>query len=355
MKRYGHLWEPLISFGSLLRAAHSARRRKRYRPGMAQFFFQLERELWELHEELAAQTYQPGPYETFYVYEPKKRLISAAPVRDRVVHHALTSTLEPIYDPSFIADSYACRKGKGTHAAVRRAQHFARRFRYVLKADVRKFFPSLDHAILKELLARKLKDPKVLWLCDRIIDSSNPQEPVLMWFPGDDLLTPSERRRGIPIGNQTSQFFANVYLDPLDHFVRDRLGVGGYLRYVDDMLVFDDDTRRLADTRNRIEDFAGTLRLRLHPDKTVIFPVTQGIPFLGYRVFPTHRLLAKDNVRRFRRRVRRMQRQYARGEIGPAEVRQRLMSWKGHAAQADTYLLRRRLFASMSFQRAKAE
>jgi len=139
MKRHGHLWERVISFDHLLQAAYSARRRKRYRPGMAQFFFQLEHELWELHEELAAQTYQPGPYETFYVYEPKKRLISATPVRDRVVHHALTSTLEPIYDPSFIADSYACRKGKGTHAAVRRAQHFARRFRYVLKADVRKF------------------------------------------------------------------------------------------------------------------------------------------------------------------------------------------------------------------------
>jgi hypothetical protein len=148
-------------------------------------------------------------------------------------------------------------------------------------------------------------------LASRIIDSSNPQEPVLMWFPGDDLLTPGERRRGIPIGNQTSQFFANVYLDPLDHFLRDRLGVGGYVRYVDDLLVFDDDKRRLSQIRKQVEEFLCTLRLRLHVDKTVVFPVTQGIPFLGYRVFPTHRLLSKDNVRRFRRRVRRMQRQYA--------------------------------------------
>ena len=161
------------------------------------------------------------------------------------MHHALTSVLEPIFEPTFIHDSYACRAGKGTHAAVRRAQHFSRRFPYVLKADVRKFFPSMDHQILKDLVARKIKDPHVLWLVAKIIDSSNPQEPVWIWFPGDDLFTPSERRRGIPIGNQTSQFFANVYLNPLDHFVKDRLRAGGYVRYVDDLLVFAHEKRQL--------------------------------------------------------------------------------------------------------------
>ena len=125
------------------------------------------------------------------------------------------------------------------------------------------------------------------------------------YFPGDDLFTPGERRRGIPIGNQTSQFFANVYLDPLDHFVKDRLGIKGYVRYVDDFLVFSDDKRHLADVREQIRDFLVGLRLRLHPTKSVIFPVKEGIRFLGYRVFPTHRLLPKENVRRFRRRVRR--------------------------------------------------
>ena len=197
--------------------------------------------------------------------------------------------LEPIFERSFIADSYACRKGKGTHAAVDRCQQFARRFRYVLKADVQKFFPSLDHEILKGLVARKIKDPDVLWLVDRIIDHSNPQEAVLNWFPGDDLFTPSERRRGIPIGNQTSQFFANVYLDPLDHFVKDRLGIKGYVRYVDDFLVFSDDKRQLAEVREQIRDFLASLRLRLHRDKSVVFPAREGIRFLGYRVFPTHR------------------------------------------------------------------
>ena len=238
----------MISFGSLLQAAHSAARGKRFKPSVARFIFDLERQLLLLHEELASKIYRPGPYRTFTIYEGKTRQISAAPFRDRVVHHALTGILEPIFERSFIFDSYACRKGKGTHAAVDRCQQFARRYRYVLKADVRKYFPSIDHTILKTLITRKIKDPHVLWLVATIIDHSNPQDPVLMWFPGDDLFTPTERRRGLPLGNQTSQFFANVYLDPLDHFVTDHLGLS-YVRYVDDFLVFADDKRRLHEVK----------------------------------------------------------------------------------------------------------
>jgi retron-type reverse transcriptase len=181
MKRFGNLWERIISFENLLMAAHAAARGKRFKPGIARFFFNLEPELLRLQEELSSKTYCPGPYRTFTIYEGKARQISAAPFRDRLVHHALTGILEPIFERSFIHDSYACRKGKGTHAAVDRCQGFARRFRYVLKADVRKYFPSIDHAILKRLVARKIKDPNVLWLVGRIIDHSNPQESVLMW------------------------------------------------------------------------------------------------------------------------------------------------------------------------------
>lgn len=345
----------MIGFHSLWRAAEKAKRGKRFRPSVAAVLYDLEGELLRLHRELAAKTYEPSPYHTFYVYEPKKRLISAAPFRDRIVHHALTQVLEPIFERSFVHDSYACRKGKGTHAAVRRAQHYARRHRYVLKADIRKFFPSMDHQILKRLIARKIKDPDVNWLVAKIIDHSNPQEPVTMWFPGDDLFTPTERRRGIPIGNQTSQFFANIYLDPLDHFIKERLRLPGYVRYVDDFLVFADDKAVLRDVQHCLAEFLVSLRLRLHPRKNVVFPIGEGIRFLGYRVFPTHRLLVKDNVRRFRRRVRKMQAQYAARQIGPNEVRQRLASWSGHAAQADTYQLRERLFATIRFQRATAE
>lgn len=229
MKRVGYLWSHLISFDNLLRSAEKACKGKRFRPSTAAFHFNLEHELWALHEELANKTYRPGTYRSFFIHEPKKRQISAAPYRDRVVHHALTQVLEPIFEKCFISDSYACRKGKGTHAAVDRCQEFARQFRYVLKADIQKFFPSIDHEILKQLVARRIKDPDVLWLVSQIIDHSNPQEEVQNWFSGDDLFTPTEHSRGIPIGNQTSQFFANVYLDPLDHFVKNRLRIKGYV------------------------------------------------------------------------------------------------------------------------------
>jgi retron-type reverse transcriptase len=352
MKRHGNLWDQVISFAALLHAAEQARKGKRFRPAVASFHFDQERALWKLHEELATKTYRPGAYRSFFIHEPKKRQISAAPYRDRVVHHALVNVLEPIYERTFIADSYACRKGKGTHAAVRRCQEFARRFRYVLKADIQKFFPSVDHEILKGLLARKIKDKDVLCLVSQIIDHSNPQEEVQNWFSGDDLFTPCERRLGIPIGNQTSQFFANVCLDPLDHFMKDQLRIKGYVRYVDDFLVFSDDKKQLGNLRERIADFLTTLRLRLHPTKNVIFPVKEGIRFLGYRVFGTHRLLPKENVRRFRRRLLGMQKDYAAGQVSFAKIHQRLMSWVGHARQANTYRLRCRLFDTISLQRA---
>ncbi len=178
---------------------------------------------------------------------------------------------------------------------------------------------------------------------------------MLQWFPGDDLFTPLERQRGLPIGNQTSQFFANVYLDALDHFVKDRLRVPGYVRYCDDFLAFSDDKRELASLRAAIVKFLEDFRLVLHPDKSVIFPASQGIRFLGYRVFPSHRLLAKENVRRFRRRLRSMQRDFARGAITLDQVRPRIRSWIGHAGHADTYRLRVRLFADHPFRRFTTE
>lgn len=353
MKRIGYLWPQVISFYSLARAADRARRRKRSREDVQRFDFDLERNLWQLHEELATKTYQPGPYHTFTIYEPKQRLISAAPYRDRVVHHALTAALDRIFEPTFIDDSYACRKFKGTHAAVDRAQHYARRFRYVLKADVRKFFPSVDHPILVDQIVRKIKDPDVMWLVRTIIEVSNTQEPVWDWFPGDDLFTPSERRRGLPIGNQTSQFFANVYLNPLDHFVREQLRAGGYVRYVDDWLVFDDDKRRLNRWRDEIGAFLTGLRLRLHPRKSEVFPVAGGVRFLGYRVFPWRRVVTKENVRRFRRRVRRMQADYAAGQLSAEQIRTRLVSWLGHARRGSAEVWREALFATIGFRKGE--
>ena len=351
MKRHGNLWPELLSFPNLVRAVQNAARRKRSRGDVAAFLFDQEKHLCDLQAELTAKTYRPGPYRTFFIFEPKKRLIGAAPFRDRVVHHALCRVLEPIYERVFIHDTYACRKGKGAHAAVERFTHYARRHRYVLKCDVAKYFPSIDHAILKQTIARKIKDKEVLWLANLIIDHSNLQEAVFHLHRGDDLFTLLERRRGLPLGNQTSQFFANVYLDPFDHFVREVLRAPGYVRYVDNFVIFHDDQAWLAQARAQCREYLAGLRLRLHPEKSVISRVKDGTRFLGYRNFPDHRLLPKTNVVRFKRRMRDLQSAYARYECDGDDVQRSIAGWLGHAGQADTWHLRERLLNNTIFQR----
>jgi retron-type reverse transcriptase len=351
MKRIGRLWERLTSFPHLLRSFVKAARGKRNTANVAQFYFNLENELLRLQDELRNGSYQPGPYRTFLICEPKERMISAAPFRDRVIHHALCGVLEPIFEKVFIPDSFASRPGKGTHAAVRRFTHFAKRHRFVLKCDVSKYFPSIDHQVLKERLGRKIKDPDVLKLAFQIIDHSNPQESVQNWFPGDNLFSPQERRRGLPLGNQTSQFFANVFLDPFDHWAKEVLRAPGYVRYVDDFLIFSDEKDWLRQAKENCRDRLEGLRLALHPTKSVISRVQDGTRFLGYRVFPTHRLLPRANVARIRRRIRAWEKAYSKGEMEWPEIVRRWAGWFGHAAQADTYGLRTRLVRAMVFQR----
>ena len=215
MKRIGHLWPELTSFANLLLAAEAAAAGKRKRPDVAAFMMDLEPELMRLRRELLDGVYRPGPYRRFTILDPKPRRISAAPFRDRVVHHALTNLLEPIFERRFPNDSFASRLGKGTHKALELAREGARRFPYVLKLDVRKFFASIDREILNRQLERVVKCKPTLGLAARIIASAgpdaDPKEDVVRYFPGDDLFTPFDRTRGLPLGNQTSQFFANVY------------------------------------------------------------------------------------------------------------------------------------------------
>lgn len=351
MKRHGDLWATLTSFENLHAAARKASRGKRRKGNVARFHFNLEGELCRLQDELRARTYAPGGYNTFEIFDPKRRLISAAPYRDRVVHHALCRVLEPLFERSFIFDSYASRPGKGTHAALDRFTRFARHSKYVFKCDVRKFFPSVDHEILKSLVARKIKDPDILWLVSKIIDGSNPQEAIVEWFPGDDLLAPLLRRRGLPIGNQTSQFFGNVYLDPFDHFVKETLRMPYYVRYVDDFVILADDKQLLAKVRDRCRSFLATLRLQMHPRKCIISRIEDGTRFLGFRVFPTHRLLPRSHVVRFRRRLKGLALRYAQGQATLEEVRRRVAGWLGHARHASSFRLRRKLFAATTFRR----
>lgn len=354
MKRVGHLWGSIIGFENLLLAFRKARKGKRARADVARFELDLEKELLVLQAELRARSYCPGAYRIFTIYERKPRQISAAPFRDRVVHHALMNIVEPLLDKRFIFDSYACRQGKGVHQAVQRYQKWANRYAYVLKLDIARYFPSIDHAILKQQIAHHIKDPDVLWLFDVILDHSPAFPPgPLVYFPGDDLLTPQERRTGIPIGNLTSQFLANLYLDGFDHFVKEKLRVKAYLRYVDDTVLLSDSKLELHGWQQAIEERLHGLRLRIHPRKANIFSVHEGVDILGYRVFPSYRLLRNDNGHRFARRLRRFVVAYRRGDMEWEALNSSVQSWIGHARQADTLGLRQRIFEPIVFSRER--
>jgi RNA-directed DNA polymerase len=281
----------------------------------------------------------------FRVLDPKPRMISAAPFRDRVVHHALCAAVDPVFERGFIDDCYANRKGRGAHKAVARYEHYRDRHAQVLRCDICRYFPAIDHEILKREFRRRIGCAQTLRLLDCIVDSSNPQEPVQRYFPGDDLFAPFERRRGLPIGNLTSQFFANVYLDALDHFVKEVLRAP-YLRYVDDFALFHDDVEQLHAWRARIETFLCGRRLMLHPAKTNIADTREAATFLGFELLPRgRRRLPEDNVRRFRNRLRGLRDRWRADTVGGKEVEQHVRAWVAHAAHAQTWRLRQSLFA----------
>jgi retron-type reverse transcriptase len=325
-------------------AHRKAARGKRGKRAAAGFEYRLADHLLELQHELATGTYRPGPYYSFYIHDPKHRLISAAPFRDRVVHHALCNVIEPIFERSFIYDSYANRVGKGTHRALDRAQAFARRFRYVLQCDLRQFFPSIDHGVLREILARKIPDRGVMWLVDRVLESGVgvlSGEYDMVWFPGDDLLA-ANRPRGLPIGNLTSQFWANCILNPFDHFVKRELVCKGYVRYVDDVLLFADDKRTLWEWRDVAVRRLGRLRLVIHPSAHPR-PTAEGFPFLGFVVYPTHRRLKRRKVVAYRRWLKRLVAGWIAGERTQEAVVASLLGWINHARYGDTWRLRCRV------------
>lgn len=351
MKRYGNLYPQIIEFKNILVAAKKAQKGKRYRANVLAFNYDLESEIIRLQQELITKTYQPGAYRTFTIREPKTRMISAAPYRHRVVHHALCNIITPIFERTFIHDSYANRLGFGTHRALERFTQFARSTRYVLQCDIKKYFPTIDHSILKNLIRRKLKCKNTLWLIDNIIDHSNEQFTVIEYFPGDDLLEPLERKRGLPIGNLTSQFFANCYLDGFDHFVKEQLKIKKYVRYVDDFALFNDNWQFLAEARIAIEEYLATLRLKIHPIKSQLFKTKDGANFLGFRILPDRIRVRTENLRRARRRLKRLQTDYGDGKINWSQVSQSLTSWEAHLDHGDTWQLRKKIFSSLVFSR----
>lgn len=340
----GNLYDELCSFSNLELAYRKARKCKRSKPAVQKFELCLERNLLRLKDELEIGTYSPRPLKRFVIHDPKTRLISASDFRDRVVHHALCNIIQSIFEKSFIHDSYANRIGKGTTKAMERFDLFKRRVSrngtlvnnakdsgmvsgFVLKADIRHYFDSVDHGVLLSIIRKKIKDERIIGLIKKILENHR------TYFPG----------KGMPLGNLTSQFFANIYLNELDYFVKHRLKVKCYIRYVDDFVIMDKSNKILGMHKKRIESFLVTLGLQLHSQKSQIYPLHKGTVFLGFRIFYHHKLLSRKNLRRISHMIDSFKEGYSGREMSPDEINHSLVSWFGYARQADTYKLRSKI------------
>lgn len=326
MKTYNNLFQEVCKYENLYDAYLKARRCKNSIAEVLMFGYNLENELLKLQYELENQTYRTGKYRHFIIFEPKERKISALPFRDRIVHHAICSVIEPIFDLRFIYDSYACRKGKGTHAGADRIQKFIRKANnnyYVLKCDVSKYFQSVDHEILKQVIREKIADKKLLQLLDNIIDSAE---------------------RGIPIGNLTSQLFANIYLNKLDEHVKYELKIKYYVRYMDDFIILHESKQSLHEIKEKINLFLVSMKLTLHPKKVNICPITLGIDFLGYRIFYNHRLVRKSTVKRFLKNTKTKLEKYDSGIMDFDKLMESFNSWEAYMSHANSTALKKNLY-----------
>lgn len=344
-----------FSFENLNRAYYQCRKKKRLKPTSGEFEFNLETEIISLEKALKSHTYHPQRFSVFVVSEPKVREIFAAAFADRVVHHLLCNFLQPVFDPKFIFDSYACRTGKGTHKAVRRLFYFTRKIhafpknqRYYLQADIQNFFCSINHNILFELIEKRVRDPEILWLAKVIIFHDCAQDPVkkgqLSLFsrvPPHKSLFNAPPGVGLPIGNLTSQFFANLYLNELDQFIKHRLKCRYYIRYVDDFVILGESKDNLMKIKKEIEIFLSQkLKLALHPQKQKIAPISSGIDFLGYFVKPTHILVRRRVVKNFKKKLFSFQ----SSKVDLVYALSCVNSYYAHFCHADSYRLRVRLW-----------
>lgn len=341
MKRVGYitdkdrrritLLEAMGDYGNVQKAYNKARKCKRHRKDVLIFTKDKEENLDKVREDIINLAYEPSKYHYFKVYEPKERQIMALPFYDRVVQHAINNVLEPIFDKRFISQSYACRKGKGMHAASDTLKEWLYEWNkyhpdqplYAIKADIHHYFQSIDHAVLKTEIRKVIKDAGVLALLDRIIDhNGNMPDGV-----------------GIPVGNLTSQLFANIYLDALDQFIKHELGVEAYIRYMDDFVILSPDKEQLRNWLARIEHFLREeLKLEFNP-KTTILAAKNGIDFVGYKHRATHRKVRKDSIKRIKRTIKKCE----SGKITKEQLQKSIQSWTGHAGHADSYNLRKKI------------
>ena len=334
------LYDRLCSPENLELAFRKARKRKTLRPYVIEFESRLKENLEALRLELLFHTYRPRPLQSFILRDPKTRKISRSDFRDRVVHHALCNIIEPLFEKSFICDSYANGKGKGPLKALERFDIFKRKVSmnntracFVLKADVRRYFDTVDHKILLSLIKRKVKDKRVVWLVGTILSNHKS----------------TAEGKGMPLGNLTSQFFANVYLDQLDQFVKHTLKAEYYIRYVDDFVILDSSKERLELFKEEIDSFLeGKLLLGLHPDKSKVRRLERGIGFLGFRVFYHHRRVRKKNILKFWRVFGEMKRLNQTGGLSRETALEKLLGWFAYASNGNTYGYRKRVMGEFN-------
>jgi retron-type reverse transcriptase len=307
-KTHNDLYSQVIDFDNLWQAYLLARRGKRYRKEVADYSANLETNLLNIHNHLVWGSWRPGKSREFRIYEPKQRDIQAPPFADRIVHHALVRVVEPLFEKRFIYHSYACRPGKGTHRAIRVLQQMMRKAQgeylspYVIKADIKSYFASIDHEILFSAIRRVISCPATLSLWRRISSA----------YGHDDGI-------GLPVGALTSQLSANIMLDQIDHAVTDRMSIRYYVRYMDDIIMISPDKASAWSMLCALRDEVARLGLHLNP-KTSVFPARRGVDFCGYRTWPTHILPRKRNIRTARRRLRLVAKRYMKGQASLSEA-----------------------------------
>lgn len=335
-----NVYDELCSYENLEIAFNRARRGKTLKRYVIEFEEKLKENLLQLRSELIMQTYEPKPLKTFILRDPKTRKISKSAFRDRVVHHAICNIIEPVFDKRFIFDSYANRLTKGTLNAVKRFDEFKRKVSknnttrcYVLKADIKSYFDTVNHQILIELLSNRIKDQRLMWLIKKILANHKGEH----------------ENKGMPLGNLTSQFFANVYLNELDQFVKHKLRAQYYIRYVDDFAILHQSSTVLDEYKSKIDEFLRLkLDLKLHPDKSQVLKLEKGIGFLGFRVFYNHKLLVQKNMRKFEKNMEKMKYEYLDGKIDREKVIEKFEGWLAYASHANTYKYRRRMTAKFN-------
>lgn len=342
MKIYCDLYWLIISPQALFRAWEIFKSDKRNKPDVTEFEVNLEQNIFDLYRDLKNGTYRHGGYKGFWIHDPKLRRIHKASVRDRVLHHAVFKVLNPIFEPTFIPTSFSCRAGKGTHKGVLEVEKMIRkssrnytRSCCILKCDIKKFFDSVDHAVLFEIINRRIKDGRVLRLLGEIINSYS-----------SDL---QEREReskkpcskiGIPIGNLTSQLFANIYMNEFDQFMKHELKIKYYARYTDDFVIVANKKQELKDTTPHIQNFLNeNLKLTIHPDKVFIRKFTQGIDFLGQTIFPHYRLIRSKTKKRILRKLEEKVKQYKSGLISKDTLNRSLQSYLGVLSHTNSFTL----------------